>query len=323
MMVVTGGAGFIGSAFVAKLNDEGIEEILIVDELGTTDKWKNLVKRRYADYLDKGAFLALIEEDRIPFRIDAIVHMGACSSTTERDAGYLMENNFHYTSRLADWALEKGVRFIYASSAATYGDGARGFSDADEATLSLRPINMYGYSKHLFDLRLLRNRMQDRAAGLKFFNVFGPNEYHKGDMTSVIFKAYHQIRATGKVRLFKSYRTEYGDGGQMRDFVYVKDCTNVLWWLLKRPDVNGIFNLGAGKARTWNDLIGAVFAAMDLPPRIEYIEMPEALRGQYQYFTEAGMDKLRDAGCPLAFGELEATVADYVQNHLLQPDPYL
>jgi ADP-L-glycero-D-manno-heptose 6-epimerase len=323
MIVITGGAGFIGSAFVAKLNEEGSEDILIVDELGTTDKWKNLVKRRYADYLDKGAFLSLIEADRMPSGIDAIVHMGACSSTTERDAGYLMENNFHYTCRLADWALNKGVRFIYASSAATYGDGAQGFSDADESTLALRPINMYGYSKHLFDLRLLRNRLQDHVAGLKFFNVFGPNEYHKGDMTSVIFKAFHQIRATGKVRLFKSYKPEYADGGQMRDFVYVKDCVEVLGWLLKHPDVNGIFNLGTGKARTWNDLIGAVFAALDLPPRIEYIEMPEALRGQYQYFTEAGMDKLRAAGCPAIFGELEASVADYVQNHLLHPDSHL
>jgi ADP-L-glycero-D-manno-heptose 6-epimerase len=323
MIVVTGGAGFIGSAFAAKLNDEGIEDILIVDELGTTDKWKNLVKRRYADYLDKEAFLALIEGGRMPFRIDALVHMGACSSTTERDAGYLMENNFHYTCRLADWAMEKGVRFLYASSAATYGDGAQGFSDADEATRTLRPINMYGYSKHLFDLWLLRNRMQDRVAGLKFFNVFGPNEYHKGDMTSVIFKAFHQIRETGKVRLFKSYRPEYGDGGQMRDFVYVKDCVAVLWWLLQRPDVNGIFNLGTGRARTWNDLIGAVFAALDLPPRIEYIEMPEEIRGQYQYFTEAGMAKILAAGCPQAFGGLEASVDDYVKNHLLPADPYL
>ncbi|MDA8125003.1 MAG: ADP-glyceromanno-heptose 6-epimerase [Deltaproteobacteria bacterium] len=323
MIVVTGGAGFIGSAFAAKLNDEGIEDVVIVDELGTTDKWKNLVKRRYADYLDKAAFLALIESGRIPFRIDAIVHMGACSSTTERDAGYLMENNFHYTCRLADWALEKGVRFLYASSAATYGDGVQGFSDADTALRSLKPINMYGYSKHLFDLWLLRNRKQDRVAGLKFFNVFGPNEYHKGDMTSVIFKAFHQIRETGKVRLFKSYRPEYGDGGQMRDFVYVKDCVEVLWWLLQHPEANGIFNLGTGRARTWNDLIGAVFAALDLPPKIEYIEMPEAIRGQYQYFTEAQMDKLAAAGCPLAFGALETSVGDYVKSHLLTADPYL
>ncbi|OGP85703.1 MAG: ADP-glyceromanno-heptose 6-epimerase, partial [Deltaproteobacteria bacterium RBG_16_58_17] len=232
MIVVTGGAGFIGSAFVAKLNEEGRDDIVVVDELGTTEKWQNLVKRRYADYIHKDAFLEMAAGDRVPFPVSAAVHMGACSSTTERDADYLVENNFHYTCRLADWALAHGVRFIYASSAATYGDGAQGFSDGEETIRALRPINMYGYSKQLFDLRVLRNGFQDRVAGVKFFNVFGPNEYHKGEMTSVIFKAFHQIRETGKVRLFKSYKPEYGDGGQMRDFVYVKDCAEVLWWFL-------------------------------------------------------------------------------------------
>jgi ADP-L-glycero-D-manno-heptose 6-epimerase len=323
MIVVTGGAGFIGSAFVAKLNAEGIDGIVVVDELGTTDKWKNLVKRRFADYLDKTAFLVMIEADRVPFPVEAVIHMGACSATTERDAGYLMENNFHYTCRLAEWARGKAVRFVYASSAATYGDGAQGFSDDDAATLSLQPINMYGYSKHLVDLWLIRNGLQDKLAGLKFFNVFGPNEYHKGDMTSVIFKAFDQIRERGSVRLFKSYKPEYADGGQMRDFVYVKDCVEVLWWFMNHREANGIFNLGTGQARTWNDLIGAVFAALGLPPRIEYIEMPEAIRGQYQYFTEADMGKLRSAGCSVAFGALEASVADYVQSHLLKADPYL
>jgi ADP-L-glycero-D-manno-heptose 6-epimerase len=323
MIVVTGGAGFIGSAFAAKLNDEGIDDIVIVDELGTTEKWKNLVKRRYADYLDKGVFLAMIEEDRVPFRIEAVIHMGACSATTERDAGYLMENNFHYACRLAEWAQRHAVRFIYASSAATYGDGLRGFSDDDDATRMLRPINVYGYSKHLFDLWLLRNGLQDLVAGVKFFNVFGPNEYHKGDMTSVIFKAFHQIRDTGRVRLFKSYKPQYGDGGQMRDFVYIKDCMEVLWWLLSHGDANGIFNLGTGKARTWNDLIRAVFTAMNLPPQIDYIEMPEEIRGQYQYFTEAQLGKLRAAGCTVSFRPLEESAVDYVRSHLLQADPYL
>ena len=322
MMVVTGGAGFIGSVFVAKLNDEGIDDIVVVDELGTTEKWKNLVKRRYADYLDKDSFLAMIASDRIPFPIEAVIHMGACSSTTERDAGYLMENNFHYSCRLAEWAEKHAVRFIYASSAATYGDGSLGFSDDDEATRTLRPINMYGYSKQLFDLWLLRRGLEKSVAGIKFFNIFGPNEYHKGDMTSVIFKAFHQIRATGTVRLFKSYKPEYADGGQKRDFVSVTDCVEVLWWLLNNRQVNGIFNLGTGQARTWNDLIGAVFAALERPPRIDYIEMPEEIRGQYQYFTEARMDKLRAAGCPVAFSPLENSVGDYVRNHLLQADPY-
>jgi ADP-L-glycero-D-manno-heptose 6-epimerase len=323
MIVVTGGAGFIGSVFVGKLNEEGIDDIVVVDELGTSEKWKNLVRRRYSDYLDKEVFLAMVAEDRVPFPVRAVVHLGACSSTTERDADYLMENNFHYSCRLAEWTAAHGIRFLYASSAATYGDGSLGFSDADDATRTLRPINMYGYSKQLFDLWILRRGLQDRVAGIKFFNVFGPNEYHKGDMTSVIFKAFRQIHETGQVRLFKSYRPEYADGGQMRDFVYVKDCTGVLWWLLNLGEANGIFNLGTGRARTWNDLIRAVFAAMGLPTRIDYIEMPEAIRGQYQYFTEAKMEKLRSAGCPVSFRPLEESVADYVTGHLLQADPYL
>src|SRR5512133_1438577 len=252
MIVVTGGAGFIGSAFVAKLNDEGIDDIVVVDELGTDDKWRNLVKRRYDDYLDKEAFLAMVADDCVPFPVEAVVHMGACSSTTERDAGYLMENNYHYSCSLAEWAKKHGVRFIYASSAATYGDGSRGFSDDDEMTRALRPINMYGYSKQLFDLWVLRRGLIGSVAGIKFFNVFGPNEYHKGDMTSVIFKAFHQIRKTGRVRLFKSYKPEYADGGQKRDFVSVKDCVDVLWWLMNNREVDGIFNLGTGEARTWN-----------------------------------------------------------------------
>ena len=323
MIVVTGGAGFIGSAFVAKLNDEGHDAIIIVDELGISEKWKNLVKLRYADYIHKDAFLEMVVGNRVPFPVEAVVHMGACSSTTERDADYLMENNFHYSCFLADWALAQGVRIVYASSAATYGDGGRGFSDDDHKTRELLPINRYGYSKQLFDLRVLHEGLQDRVAGIKFFNVFGPNEYHKGDMTSVVFKAFRQIRETGKVRLFKSYKPEYGDGEQKRDFVYIKDCIEILWWLLNHREANGIFNLGTGRARTWNDLIGAVFAALSLPPAIDYIEMPEALRGQYQYFTEARMEKLRAAGCLLTFTPLEDAVGDYVKSHLLKADPYL
>jgi ADP-L-glycero-D-manno-heptose 6-epimerase len=323
MIVVTGGAGFIGSAFVAKLNGEGRDDIIIVDELGATGKWQNLVKRRYADYIHKGAFLEMVVSNRVPFPVEALVHMGACSSTTEQDADYLMENNFHYSCFLADWAMVHGVRFVYASSAATYGDGMLGFSDDDHCTWTLRPINMYGYSKQLFDLRVFRNHVENLLVGVKFFNVFGPNEYHKGDMTSVIFKAFHQIRDTGKVRLFKSYKPEYPDGGQKRDFIYVKDCTEILWWLLNHREVNGIFNLGTGQARTWNDLILAVFAAMDRPPAIEFIEMPETLRGQYQYFTEAHMEKLRSTGCPISFRALEETAGEYVSHYLQKVDPYL
>jgi ADP-L-glycero-D-manno-heptose 6-epimerase len=323
MFIVTGGAGFIGSAFVWKLNSEGIDNIIIVDRLGTTDKWKNLVNGRFVDYFHKDDFLEMVREDRVPFNVRGVVHMGACSSTTERNADYLMENNYRYSRSLAEWAMKKGIRFVYASSAATYGDGSEGFSDDDSLTLSLRPINMYGYSKQLFDLWVLRNKFHHKIAGIKFFNVFGPNEYHKGDMKSVVYKAYHQVAETGTVRLFKSYRGEYNDGEQMRDFIYIKDCVEVLWWLLGKREVNGIFNLGTGRARTWNDLVTAVFSAMGRVPQIEYCEMPESIRDQYQYFTEATMDKLNAMGCPLSFHSLEDAVHDYVVNYLEKNDKRL
>ena len=322
MIIVTGGAGFIGSAFIWRLNQEGIDDIVIVDSLGTDDKWKNLVNLRFTDYIHKDNFLRLICDDQLPFDVSAIVHMGACSSTTERDADYLWNNNYLYTKTLAEWALKRGIRFIYASSAATYGDGTQGFSDDHSKTSQLRPINMYGYSKQIFDLWVLRNSVEKKSAGIKFFNVFGPNEYHKEDMTSVIFKAFHQIKETGKVKLFKSYLPKYPDGGQMRDFVYIKDCIDVMWWLFNNPAANGIFNLGTGKARTWNDLITAVFTAMGIKTNIEYIEMPESLRNQYQYFTEAKMDKLKAAGNPVAFSSLEDSVRDYVVNYLQKPDQH-
>ena len=324
MIIVTGGAGFIGSAFVWKLNKEGLDDIVIVDHLGKSDKWKNLVGRFYYDYIDKDAFFDMIREEKVPFDVEAIVHMGACSSTTERDADYLMRNNYLYTRALALWAVKKNIRFIYASSAATYGDISKGFSDDDQTTRGLRPINMYGYSKHLFDLYVLKQELQKRVAGIKFFNVFGPNEYHKDDMRSMVHKAFGQIRDRGRVQLFKSHRPEYADGGQMRDFIYVKDCVEVLYWLLTNRQVTGIFNLGTGKARTWNDLMKAVFSAMNITPQIDYVDMPESIRGQYQYFTEAEMDKLRHAGYKAPFTSLEDAVRDYVQNYLQNPQhPHL
>ena len=323
MIVVTGGAGFIGSAFVWRLNQEGIDDIVIVDSLGTDDKWKNLVNLRFNDYIHKDNFLRLICDDQLPFDVSAIVHMGACSSTTERDADYLWNNNYLYTKTLAVWAIQRGIRYIYASSAATYGDGTHGFSDDHSKINELKPINMYGYSKQVFDLWALKNHVEDKIAGIKFFNVFGPNEYHKADMTSVIFKAFHQIKEDGKVKLFKSYKPEYKDGGQLRDFVYIKDCIDVMWWLFNNPAANGIFNLGTGKARTWNDLIKAVFTAMGIKINIEYIEMPEGLRNQYQYFTEAKMDKLKAVCCPVAFSSLEDSVRDYITNYLQKSDSHL
>jgi len=248
--------------------------------------------------------------------------MGACSSTTERDAGYLMENNYRYTRTLAEWTIPHHIRFIYASSAATYGDGQRGFSDRTDLHL-LRPLNMYGYSKHIFDLHAKKAGLLDRIVGLKFSNVFGPNEYHKGDMVSVAFKAYHQIMETGEVKLYKSYQEDVMHGERMRDFVYVKDCTRMMWWLLTHSEVNGLFNLGTGRARSWNDLARALFDALELPPQIEYIDMPEAIRGSYQYFTQADGDRLQETGCPLDFRSLEESVRDYVVNNLQKPDPYL
>jgi len=323
MIIVTGGAGFIGSAFVWKLNQEGIEDIVIVDRLGSSDKWKNLVNLRFDNYIHKNDFQEMVYNDTVRFNVEAIIHMGACSSTTERDADYLWQNNNVYTSLLAEYAMEHGIRFIYASSAATYGDGTQGFSDDHDKIKTLKPINMYGYSKQVFDVRALKYSYENNIAGIKFFNVFGPNEYHKGDMASVIFKAFHQIKETGKVCLFKSYLPHYPDGGQLRDFVYVKDCIDVIWWLFNNQDVNGIFNLGTGRARTWNDLINAVFNAMGIPSNIEYIEMPESLRNQYQYFTQAEMSKLRDYGCPAEFSSLEDSVRDYVTNYLQKSDPHL
>ncbi|MBW2544936.1 MAG: ADP-glyceromanno-heptose 6-epimerase [Deltaproteobacteria bacterium] len=323
MIVVTGGAGFIGSAVVWKLNTQGFDDIVIVDSLEVSEKWKNLVNRRFVDYLDKDDFLELVLDDEVPFEVEAIVHMGACSSTTERDADYLIENNYHYTARLAEWAVEKNIHFIYASSAATYGDGSAGFSDDDGVSAELRPINMYGYSKQLFDQWVLRKRLEEKTVGIKFFNVFGPNEYHKGEMRSVIHKSFGQIRETGKVRLFKSHRPDFRDGEQKRDFIYVKDCAEVIWWFLENRDVAGIFNLGTGRARTWNDLTRAVFAAMGIEPRIEYIEMPESIRQQYQYFTEAKMDKLLSAGCSVPTSSLENAVSDYVVNYLEKDERYL
>jgi len=323
MYIVTGGAGFIGSALVWMLNRQGISDILVVDALRHTEKWKNLVNLRYADYLHKDAFLSRLQQGAFNGSVRAVLHMGACSSTTESDADYLMENNYRYSRILAEFCLQENARFIYASSAATYGDGSQGFDDDPANMPGLKPLNMYGYSKQLFDLWALRNNLTPRMVGLKFFNVFGPNEYHKGDMMSVVCKAHRQIRETGKLRLFKSYRQEFGHGEQQRDFVYIKDCVRIIWWLLEHPEVNGIYNLGRGEARSWNQLARAVFAAMEAPERIEYMDMPESIRDKYQYFTRAEMRRLRLAGCEARFSSLEDGVADYVRNHLQADDPYL
>ncbi|NHZ45220.1 ADP-glyceromanno-heptose 6-epimerase [Nitratidesulfovibrio liaohensis] len=323
MYIVTGGAGFIGSAMVWKLNRMGIDDIIVVDNLATTEKWKNLVNLRYADYIHRDGFMDMVLHGDLPWEVDAIVHMGACSSTTERDADFLMENNFRYSRMLCTLAMQTGARFVNASSAATYGDGTLGFSDDDALMPRLKPLNMYGYSKQLFDLWARREGLLDSIASLKFFNVYGPNEYHKDDMRSVICKSFHNVNNAGRITLFRSNHPDYADGGQMRDFVYVKDCVEVMWWLLQHPEVGGVFNVGTGTSRTWNDLARAVFASMDREPVIEYMDMPVHLAGKYQNYTQASMDKLRRAGCDVPFRSLEDGVDDYVRGYLATDDPYL
>lgn len=318
MIIVTGGAGFIGSGIVAELNKRGIKDILVVDRLGSDQRWKNLINLRFADYLDKDDFIDMVAEDVLPFSTEAVFHLGACSSTTETDVSFLMDNNFEYTKQLAQWTADENIRFIYASSAATYGDGSQGFSDDEDKLETLKPLNPYGYSKQIFDIWAKRNGLLGKIVGLKYFNVFGSNEYHKAEMRSFVLKAFEQINATGKVRLFKSHRPDYKDGEQKRDFLYVKDAVDMTLFFLDNPKTAGIYNLGAGAARTWNALAKAVFAAMSKEPNIEYIDMPESVRNQYQYFTEADIGKLRSVSYKKPITSLEDAVKDYIQNYLNQ-----
>jgi ADP-L-glycero-D-manno-heptose 6-epimerase len=316
--LVTGGAGFIGSALVWALNREGFDRVLIADRLGTDEKWRNLVPLQFEDYIDADDLLAKLDA-RALAGVDVILHLGACSSTTERDASFLMRNNFEFTKQLAAWALAHGVRFVYASSAATYGDGTAGMSDGHKFLrefATLRPLNGYGYSKHLFDQYAARTGQLDRITGLKFFNIFGPNESHKGDMRSLVNKAYHEVLRDGCVRLFKSYRPDYADGEQERDFLYVKDAVQMTLALAKNPTATGIYNVGSGVATTWLTLARALFRALDREPAIEFIEMPESLRGKYQYHTCADIGKLRRSGYAERITPVEDAVEDYVRLYL-------
>ncbi len=317
-IVVTGAAGFIGRNVVAELNARGEQDLILVDELGKDDKWKNLVGLRYEDIVSPEEFLGLLEERHFA-DARAIIHLGACSATTEKDADYLLRNNYQYTRVLCNWCLEHDVRFVYASSAATYGDGAHGYEDDDALTPMLKPLNMYGYSKHMFDLWALKHGLFENIVGLKYFNVYGPFEDHKGDMRSVVSKSYEQIGDTGKVRLFKSYRKEYKDGEQMRDFICVKDAVDVTLHFAMQAanELGGLFNCGTGRARTWKDLATATFQAMGLEPKIVFIDMPEQLQGKYQYFTQATVKKLRVAGYATEFTTLEEGVRDYIQSYYL------
>ena len=316
MIIITGAAGFIGSALVWRLNQLGKNNIIIVDELGKDEKWKNLVGLDYEDFINKDLFIEKLESS-LNFKVDAIIHMGANSSTTEKDADHLLNNNFEYTKKLAAYSIDNNIRFIYASSAATYGDGNLGFDDEDNMSLKLRPLNMYGYSKNLFDIWALKKNILGKIVGIKYFNVFGPNEYHKGDMRSVVHKAFEQISDTGKVKLFKSRNKSYKDGEQKRDFIYIKDAVDMTLFFMDHKNKNGLYNVGSGKARTWNDLVTALFNALGKPVNIEYIDLPEHLADKYQYFTEATLDKIKKAGYTQTISSLEEGVTDYAKNYLI------
>jgi ADP-L-glycero-D-manno-heptose 6-epimerase len=325
MLLVTGGAGFIGSNLVAALNEAGRLDIVVNDALGQGGKWRNLGKRQLADVVPPGELMAWIDGRKL----DAVLHLGAISDTTATDGDLVIDTNLRLSLKLLDWCTATRTPFIYASSAATYGDGAQGFDDdwSPAALRQLRPMNLYGFSKHLFDLAVVDRfakgaKLPPQWAGLKFFNVFGPNEYHKGEMMSLVAKRFDEARAGKAVRLFKSHRDGIADGGQMRDFIYVDDAVAVICWLLGTPSVSGIFNVGTGQANSFHDLIAAMFRALGREPDIEYIDMPASIRDQYQYFTQAKVENLRRAGYNAGFTPLEDAVERYVTSFLNQPDRY-
>jgi ADP-L-glycero-D-manno-heptose 6-epimerase len=319
MLLVTGGAGFIGSNVVAALNEAGRADVAVCDLLGHDGKWRNLAKRQLADIVPPAELLSWLDGRRL----DAIVHLGAISDTTATDGDVVIETNFRLSTRLLDWCTATATPFIYASSASTYGDGAQGFCDDNSilALKGLRPMNLYGWSKHLFDMAVAEraargDKLPPQWAGLKFFNVFGPNEYHKGAMMSVLARRFDDIKAGRPVQLFKSHREGIADGDQRRDFIYVDDAVRVMMWLLATPSVSGIFNVGTGKARSFRDMMLAAYAALGAAPNIQYVEMPEAIRGSYQYFTQSDVDRLRSAGYNGGFTLLEGAVETYVKDFL-------
>lgn len=313
-IIVTGGAGFIGSAVVWRLNQLGYDDIIIADRMDETDKWKNLAALKFADYVDAYDLANAI--DVYSDGVSIIFHLGACSSTTERDSGFLMSNNYAFTKLLADFCVRHNVRFIYASSAATYGDGSNGMADGTDSLDRLRPLNMYGYSKHIFDQYAKRNGMFDQIVGLKYFNVFGPNENHKDDMRSLVNKAFDQINETGKLQLFRSANPDFADGEFGRDFVYVKDAVEMTLHFMENK-LGGLYNVGSGSMQTWNALADAIFAALDQPKNVEFVDMPAQLRDRYQYFTQADLTSIRATGYDKPPTPLRDAVADYVQEYLI------
>ncbi len=330
MIIVTGAAGFIGSAFIWKLNSEGITNILAVDKLHSGDKWLNLRKREYADWLDRDELFDFLAKEENAKKIEAVVHMGACSATTEHNGDYLMKNNYEYSKKLWDFCTARKIKYVYASSAATYGAGEQGYNDemSVEEFQKLLPLNKYGYSKKYFDDWAFKQKdCPKQWQGLKFFNVYGPQEYHKDRMASMVFHTYHQFKKDGAVKLFKSHKDGFKDGEQLRDFVYIKDVVNVIYACVASEIQSGVYNLGTGKARSFYDLsvnaIKAIDKNADEKKVIEFIPMPEDLRGKYQYFTEAKMDKLKKAGYTKEFYSLEEGVKDYIENYLSKEDMYL
>ena len=326
MYLITGGAGFIGSNLVAALSERG-ESVVVCDWLGRDERWRNLAKHELVDLVLPEALMPWLAREGA--HLKAVVHLGANSSTTESDVDLIVRQNLRASLDLLHWCSEHHKRLVYASSAATYGDGSAGFDDdgSPEALAKLRPLNAYGWSKHAFDRRIARLTatqapLPPQWAGLKFFNVYGPNEYHKGSMKSVVAHNFARVRAGEPMRLFRSYRPQYTDGGQLRDFIYVRDCVDVMLWLLEHPRVSGLFNIGTGQARSWLDLAGALFQALGHERSVEFIDMPEGLREKYQYVTQARMERLRAAGYSRPFTSLQDGVADYVQKYLAVPDPY-
>ncbi|MCC6864722.1 MAG: ADP-glyceromanno-heptose 6-epimerase [Ignavibacteria bacterium] len=322
MKIITGGAGFIGSAICWHLNKSGYNDILIVDDEPTDAKQKNLNNLKYSDFIQKEEFINKINKAAVNFKVSSVYHMGACSSTTETNMDFLNENNVEYSKSLGKWCLNYNVKYIYASSAATYGDGSNGFDDDYIIIPKLKPLNKYGLSKQLFDMWVLENKLENKFVGLKYFNVFGPNENHKGDMRSMVNKAYTQINETGKLKLFRSLKPEYKDGEQLRDFIYIKDAVEMTVFfdsdLGKGKDKSGIYNIGSGTASTWLDAARAVFNALGKEINIEWIDIPENIRNQYQYYSKANINKLRSAGFDDPIMNLDVAINDYIKNYLMK-----
>ncbi len=324
MHIVTGGAGFIGSAMVWKLNTMGVDDVWIVDDLGSNNKWRNIQGLKFSEIFSPEDLIEMMLEDNgLPEGTKALIHMGACSATTEQDADYLLNNNYRYSRTITENAIARGIRLLVASSGATYGGGEHGYGDGTDNLDKLRPLNMYGHSKLMFDQWAYRTGALDSLASLRFFNVYGPNEYHKEDMASMVFKTFNRVMDEGIISLFRSHRDDYADGEQVRDFVYIKDVVDCMWWLLMHPEVNGIFNVGTGVAESWNQLAGAVFNAVGKQPHIDYIDMPDSIRNQYQYHTCADITRLRQAGYKGNFRLVGDGVRDYVVNHLMHDNPYI